>query len=122
MNFIKVLMKDRTIRRERLYILSGGICSVCKKPLGTDYQRHHSEHDTKGNNQNYPLYTQSLIGFKALHGKCHENNPSEGKIPEIQVQYWENFLQSWVAVIKSGAVIPFGLVMEEMKILVKENK
>jgi hypothetical protein len=114
-------MKDDKERRNVLYILTGGVCDICHKPLGTDYQRHHSQHDTVGNNDKYPLYTQSLIGFKAEHRNCHEKNPSFGAITDEQAARWEAFLRAWVNVVKGGAPIPFHLVVKELTILKKEN-
>lgn len=109
-------------RRERLYIATGGICEICHQPLGTDYERHHSQHDTDGNNENFPLYTKSMIGFKALHKRCHEKNPGFGRIPQAHVELWEMFLSAFKGLIKAGAEIPLHLVFEELLMMKKGGK
>ena len=117
------MRRDNACRRQRLYILAGGICLKCHKPLGTDYQRHHGgAHDTDGNNAKFPLYTQSMIGWLPLHHACHEIDPSQGKIPEAQVILWERFLQTFVDLVRAGATIPFHLMTEEFNFLHRENK
>ena len=86
------------------------------------FERHHSEHDTNGNNLNRPLYTQSLISAKPLHPWCHAENPSYGAVSQEVADKWEEFLKCWVWLVKNGAETPYGLVCEELRQLAKENK
>lgn len=110
-------------RREILYLRSGGLCALCKKPLVSDYQVHHGgAHDTNGNNINYPLYTQSLLCKKPMHDHCHDDNPGFGHIPDTHIKAWETILLNFKCLVKFGADIPMDLLTQELILIQKENR
>lgn len=81
-----------------------GKCSACGKPFkaGEERQKHHAGlHDTKGNNKNYPLSTQSIVNQIILHNECHKKNPSFGRWPVNQAEEIEALYRNWVTLIES---------------------
>jgi hypothetical protein len=117
----KQQMSDK--RREILYLRSAGICAKCQKPLGLDYQRHHGgAHNTEGNRSILYYYTRSLIGQHPLHYHCHEKNPSFGDIPDEHKMLWEILFENFIQLIKTDAHFNFDLLVQELKLLIEENR
>ena len=107
-------------RRELIFILYGGICQFCGKPLGAYWHKHHGgKHDTDGNNQNYPLYTQSLMNLYPGHEHCHLNNPGFGKVSDSVADAWEVLLAAFKHLVKSGEKIKLSLLMKELELLMR---
>lgn len=110
-------MSDR--RREYLN-LTQQICEVCHEPIysGQKDEAHHGGvHDTAGNREHLPLYTNSLMCRVRLHAECHAAKPGHGRAPEGVPDLWERFLTAYVALLAAGESINLNMVRKELEIL-----
>lgn len=110
-------------RREALFILYLNSCAYCREPFSNNDKKevhHGGRHDTKGNNKNYPLFTQSLMNKFPMHFGCHKDHPGFGRIPEGHAELYENFLQAFQTLLKEGVEVNMRLLIKELEIMFDE--
>lgn len=107
-------------RRAEYLALVGQTCEVCGRTIyaGQKAEIHHGDvHDTAGNREHLPLYTNSLMCRVRLHAECHAAKPGHGRVPEGVPELYERILEAFVALLAAGERVNLNLLRKELEIL-----